>query len=62
MVTAMETAALVDLQDARYPVIPQLRAGLAFPELTLPDCEDGRPTSLADFRGKRVLLHLFASW
>ena len=54
--------ALADLQDARYPAIPQLRAGLAFPELTLPDCEDGRPTSLADFRGKRVLLHLFASW
>lgn len=51
-----------DLQDPRYPPIPQLRAGLAFPDLTLPDCEDGRPTSLADFRGKRVLLHLFASW
>lgn len=51
-----------DLQDERYPPIPQLRAGLPFPNLTLPDCEDGRPTSLADFRGKRVLLHIFASW
>lgn len=58
----MASGLLTDLQDERYPPLPQLRAGQAFPDLTLPDCADGRPTSLADFRGQRVLLQLFASW
>ncbi len=58
----MTGATLASLQDQRYPPIAHLRAGNPFPALTLPDCADGRPTSLADFRGKRVLLQLFASW
>jgi len=33
-----------------------------FPDLTLPSLEDGRPTSLADFRGQKIVLHVFASW
>ena len=42
--------------DARFEV------GKPFPELTLPSLEDGTRTSIADFRGKKVLLHVFASW
>ena len=36
--------------------------GQPFPDLSLPALEDGRPTSLADFRGQKVVLHVFASW
>jgi hypothetical protein len=36
--------------------------GTAFPTISLPSLEDGRPMSIADFRGKKVILHIFASW
>ncbi len=36
--------------------------GQPFPAIALPALEDGRPGSLADFRGKKLLLHVFASW
>ena len=36
--------------------------GRPFPDLTFPSAEDGRPMSLAQFRGRKVLLHVFASW
>ncbi len=36
--------------------------GQPFPAIALPALEDGRPASLADFRGKKLLLHVFASW
>jgi len=37
-------------------------AGQPFPGIVLPSLEDGRPASLAQYRGKKVLLHVFASW
>ncbi len=36
--------------------------GQPFPAIALPALEDGRPASLTDFRGKKLLLHVFASW
>ncbi len=36
--------------------------GEAFPDLVLPSLEDSRPVSLAEFRGEKVILHVFASW
>jgi len=36
--------------------------GRPFPLLALPDLARGRPTSLADFRGRKLVLHVFASW
>ena len=39
-----------------------LEVGQPFPDLLLPALDGGRPTSLADFKGKPVVLHLFASW
>jgi AhpC/TSA family len=38
------------------------RVGEHHPEFTLPDMQTGKPVSLADFRGKKVLLIHFASW
>ena len=33
-----------------------------FPDLALPALEDGRPASIRDYRGQKVILHVFASW
>lgn len=38
------------------------KVGVRHPEFTLPDIQTGKPVSLADFRGKKVLLIQFASW
>jgi hypothetical protein len=35
--------------------------GTPFPDIVLPSIENGQPTSIADFRGKKVLFHIFAS-
>lgn len=39
-----------------------LQVGQPFPHLTLPALEDGQPLSLTDFRGEKVILHIWASW
>ena len=39
-----------------------LEVGRPFPLLVLPAATDGRPLSLADFRGRKTILHVFASW
>ena len=39
-----------------------LEAGDPFPELRLPSLDEGEPLSIADFRGRKVALHVFASW
>lgn len=41
---------------------PAIAVGQPFPTLVLPSLNDGRPMSIADFRGKKVILHIFASW
>jgi hypothetical protein len=38
------------------------RVGQRHVEFTLPSIHDGKPVSLAQFRGKKVLLIQFASW
>jgi hypothetical protein len=42
------------------PYAPEV--GRRHPDFTLPDLATGRPVSLSDFRGKKVLLIHFASW
>jgi len=44
------------------PPVPEIAEGKPFPSIVLPALDDGRPTSLADFRGEKVVLHVFASW
>ncbi len=41
---------------------PRFTVGEVFPVVALPALEDGRPRSLADFRGQKLILHIFASW
>ena len=41
---------------------PVATTGQRHGEFTLPDIETGKPVSLSDFRGKKVLLIQFASW
>jgi hypothetical protein len=36
--------------------------GERHPDFTLPSIADGKPVSLSDYRGKKVLLMQFASW
>jgi peroxiredoxin len=38
------------------------QVGDRHPDFTLPDVGTGKPKSLSDFRGKKVLLIQFASW
>lgn len=40
----------------------RLEIGRAFPSITLPRLADGSPASVADFRGEKIILHVFASW
>ena len=36
--------------------------GEFYPNYVFPSLEDGRPTALSEFRGKKIILHHFASW
>lgn len=38
------------------------KVGYRHPDFTLANNADGKPVSLSDFRGKKVLLIQFASW
>ncbi len=40
----------------------QIRVGEPAPDLLLPDIDTGEPRRLGDYRGRRALLHVFASW
>ena len=42
------------------PYAPQV--GQPHPDFVLPAIDGGKPVSLSDFRGKKVLLIQFASW
>ena len=59
---AVAAAALV---AAAAPGIAEtfgIRVGERFPEIVLPALEDGTPLSIASFRGRKVALHVWASW
>ena len=44
------------------PLPPGLNPGDAFPTLALPSADDGHPVSAAEFRGKKLIVNIFASW
>jgi len=46
---------------AQLPPIP-FKVGEPFPAISLPAADDGRKVSIADFRGQRLIVHVFASW
>ena len=39
-----------------------LDVGDRFPDLVLPSLDGGEPTSIASFRGRKLALHVWASW
>jgi hypothetical protein len=45
---------------------PDFPEGEPFPPIVLPEVDasgrPGEPMSIADFRGQKIILHLFASW
>ncbi len=41
---------------------PKILVGKAFPAIVLASLADGEPMSIRDFRGEKVVLHIFASW
>ena len=36
--------------------------GRPFPVLALPDAANGKARSITEFRGRKIILHVFASW
>lgn len=58
MAAALATPHTAWAQMPDHPFQP----GTPFPTLSLPSLEDGRPASIADYRGQKVILHVFASW
>ncbi len=40
----------------------EFRVGEIFPTTVFPSLDGDRPRSIADFRGKKLILHIFASW
>ena len=39
-----------------------IREGQPFPPLTFPALADGSPTTLEQFAGQKLILHVWASW
>ena len=44
------------------PTAPTIAVGSPFPDFLLPSLADGTPTSINKYSGKKVILHIFASW
>ena len=59
---AIVALAAVGADSMAAPSGPMLEAGRPFPDLVLPALADGRPVSIRDFLGEKVVLHVFASW
>ena len=57
-------AGVLALQTASFAATPlgKVRIGEPFPEVQLPLLSDGSLATLRDFRGRRTVLHIFASW
>lgn len=45
-----------------HPLPHGFNVGEAFPTTALPSAVDGKTMSIADFRGKKVIVNIFASW
>ena len=43
-------------------VCARFAVGQAFPNIELPALHDGRRASIEQFRGHKLILHIFASW
>jgi hypothetical protein len=48
--------------DRSAPLPYGFNTGDVFPTQALPSAIDGKPTSVARFRGRKVIVNVFASW
>jgi hypothetical protein len=55
LVPAAGAAQRLELPDAFQP-------GKPFPAIAFPTLDDGTPSSITEFRGERLIVHVFASW
>lgn len=61
-IAVVSTIRIVDSDDSIKEVRTEVRVGEVYPQIVLPSLIDGKPMSLSDFRGKKIILHQFASW
>ncbi len=48
--------------ERNAPLPPGFNPGEPFPTLALSSATDNRPVSVAAFRGKKLIINIFASW
>lgn len=41
---------------------PRIEVGEPFPDIVLPALDDGSARRISDYRGHKLILHVFASW
>ena len=58
----LTAAVLAGLPMAQTLSMGGIEEGRPFPNVLLPRLEDGRPASVSDFRGRKLALHIWASW
>lgn len=58
----MVAGAAVLLAMATASSASPLVVGQPFPSLELPSLRDGRRASVKDYRGNKLMLHVWASW
>ena len=58
----LATAAILLTATSGAKAQSVIEVGQPFPGLVLPALKDGSPASIAMYRGKKVVLHIFASW
>jgi hypothetical protein len=54
--------AVAERSGLAQSVAPKFEVGQLFPTLVLPSLDGAKPSSISDYRGKKVILHIFASW
>jgi len=58
----MKIAIILILATASLAHGQSISVGKAFPNLSLPSVETGKVTEVNSLFGKKLMLHLFASW
>ena len=57
-----EQAKPKQIWERNAPLPKGFNVGEAFPTLALPSAADGRPVSMTEFRRKKLIVNIFASW
>jgi len=61
-VTGVISARGSESAPARSPDATEFHEGQMFPTTVFPSLDGGRPGSVGDFRGQKLILQIFASW